>query len=119
LNLDDKPCNVDGNELVFLGGIDTNASDSGYPELDVDADLESWNDKVDRLKLEKWILTAIKERARKNNVCYGLGRGLDLTLTDRLGDRHLALRMHVPSELLKDSSVRITALLPLLPLLQF
>jgi hypothetical protein len=51
---------------VFLYGVDTSASDSGYPELDVDT--ESPNDEPDGPKLEKWILNAIDERVRKNNV---------------------------------------------------
>jgi hypothetical protein len=58
------PCDADGNELVFLNSVDSSASDSGYLELDT----ESLNDKPNRLKLEKWILTAIEERLRKNNV---------------------------------------------------
>jgi hypothetical protein len=65
LNPDNKPCNADGNELVFLDGVDASASDGGYPELDADA--ESPNNE-NGPKLEKWILTAIEERVRKNNV---------------------------------------------------
>ena len=61
LNPDNKPCDVDGNELVFLDGVDTSASDSGYPELDVDVDVESSNNEPNGPKLEKWILNAIKE----------------------------------------------------------
>jgi hypothetical protein len=70
LNPDNKPCDADGNELVFLDGVDSSASDGGYPELDadVDVDVESLDDKPNGPKLEKWILTAIEERVRKNNV---------------------------------------------------
>ena len=51
---------------MFLDGVDTSASDSGYPELD--ADTESPNNEPDGPELEKWILNAIEERVRKNNV---------------------------------------------------
>jgi hypothetical protein len=34
----------------------------------LDADVESPNNEYNRLKLKKWILTAIEERVRKNNV---------------------------------------------------
>ena len=44
---------------MFLDSVDTSASDSGYLELDVD--VESPNNKPNRLKLKKWILNAIKE----------------------------------------------------------
>ena len=64
LNSDNKPCDADGNELVFPDSVDSNASDSGYPELDV----ESPNNKPNGPKLEKWILTAIEEWVRKNNI---------------------------------------------------
>jgi hypothetical protein len=49
---------------VFLDSVDSSASDGGYPELDA----ESLDIKPNGLKLEKWILTAIKERVRKNNI---------------------------------------------------
>jgi hypothetical protein len=49
---------------VFAKGeVDTSASNSGYLDLD-----ESLEDKLEQLELEKWILNAIKERIRKNNV---------------------------------------------------
>jgi hypothetical protein len=64
LSLDNKPCDADGNELVFLDSVDFSASDSGYPELGA----ESPNDKPNGLELEKWISTAIEERVCKNNV---------------------------------------------------
>jgi hypothetical protein len=67
LNANNKLCNSNGKELVFPDNVDTSASDSGYPELD----LESHNnglDVPDVPKLEKWILTAIEEHVRKNNV---------------------------------------------------
>jgi hypothetical protein len=66
LNSDNKPCNVDGNKLVFLDGVDTSASNGGYPKLD--ADTESPDNEPNGPKLEKWILTAIEERVRKNNI---------------------------------------------------
>jgi hypothetical protein len=66
LNSDNKPCDADRNKLVFLDGVDTSASNSGYPELD--ADTESPNNEPDGPELKKWILTAIEERVRKNNV---------------------------------------------------
>jgi hypothetical protein len=66
LNLNNKPYNVDRNKLVFLNSVDASASDSGYLELN--ADVESLNNEHNRLKLEKWILTAIEERVCKNNV---------------------------------------------------
>jgi hypothetical protein len=51
LNLDNKPYNADGNELVFLDSVDAGASDGGYPELDVDA--ESPNNEHNGLELEQ------------------------------------------------------------------
>jgi hypothetical protein len=66
LNPDNKPCDTDKNELVFLDSIDTSTSDGGYPELDTDT--ESPNNEPDRPELEKWILTAIEERVCKNNI---------------------------------------------------
>jgi hypothetical protein len=59
LNLDNKPCDVDGNELIFLDSVDASASNSGYPELD--ADIESPTNEHNGPKLKKWILTTIKE----------------------------------------------------------
>ena len=64
LNANNKLCNSNSKELVFLNNVDTSASNSGYPELDS----ESHNNRPDALKLEKWILTAIEERVCKNNV---------------------------------------------------
>jgi hypothetical protein len=49
LNLDNKPYNVDRNEIVFLNSVDTSASDSRYLELDADA--ESLNNEYNRPKL--------------------------------------------------------------------
>jgi hypothetical protein len=64
LNANNKPCDRAGNELVFAEGeVDTGASDGGYPNLD-----ESLKDELEQLKLKKWILNAIEERIRKNNV---------------------------------------------------
>jgi len=51
LNPDNKRCEANGNELVFPDGVDAGASDSGYPELDADA--ESPNNEPDGLELEK------------------------------------------------------------------
>jgi hypothetical protein len=64
LNMDNKPCDADGKELVFADNVDTSASDGGYPELDP----ESYTNGPDGLEAEKWILTAIEERVRKNNI---------------------------------------------------
>jgi hypothetical protein len=62
LNLDNKPCDADGNELVFAPKeADAGASDSGY--LDPNAE-----DEEPAIKLEKWILNAIELWIRKNNV---------------------------------------------------
>ena len=49
---------------MFLDGVDSGAWDGGYPELDA----ESPNNEPNGPGLEKWILTAIEERVRKNNV---------------------------------------------------
>jgi hypothetical protein len=54
LNADNKPCDANRNELVFINDIDTGASDSGYSDLDPNAD------EGPAIELEKWILTAIK-----------------------------------------------------------
>jgi hypothetical protein len=51
---------------VFLDRVDTSASNSGYPELD--ADTKSPNNEPNGPELKKWILTAIEEQVRKNNV---------------------------------------------------
>jgi hypothetical protein len=67
LNVDNKLCNSDSKELVFLDNVNTSASNSGYLELDP----ESYNNRPDAPdvpKLEKWILTTIEEHVRKNNV---------------------------------------------------
>ena len=63
LNADNKPCDAYGNELIFPNGIDTSASDGGYEELDPNT--ESPNN---TLELEKFILTVIEQRIRKNNI---------------------------------------------------
>jgi hypothetical protein len=63
LNSDNKPCDADGNELVFAAGeVDTSASDGGYPDPNAEEDEEP------AIELEKWILNAIELRIRKNNV---------------------------------------------------
>ena len=63
LNSDNKPCDADGNELVFAAGeVDTGASDGGYPNPNTEEDEEP------AIELEKWILNAIELRIRKNNV---------------------------------------------------
>jgi hypothetical protein len=38
LNSNNKPCDVDGNGLVFANSVNTSASDGGYLDLDLDAD---------------------------------------------------------------------------------
>jgi hypothetical protein len=54
LNSDNKPCDADGNELVFAPReADTSASDSGYPDPNAE-------DEELAIELEKWILNAIK-----------------------------------------------------------
>jgi hypothetical protein len=63
LNPDNKLCDADGNVLVFVDRVDTSASDGGY--LDVDADAQSLHNE---LELKEFILTAIEQRIRKNNV---------------------------------------------------
>jgi hypothetical protein len=66
LNANNKLCDLNRNELVFANSIDTGASDSGYPDLDPDLDLNK--DKGLAIKLEKWIFTDIELQIRKNNV---------------------------------------------------
>jgi hypothetical protein len=54
LNLDNKPYDVDGNELVFaLKEADAGASDSSYLDLNTE-------DEEPAIELKKWILNAIK-----------------------------------------------------------
>ena len=53
---------------MFLDSVDSSASDGRYLELDADANAESPNNELDGLELKKWILTAIEEQVRKNNV---------------------------------------------------
>jgi hypothetical protein len=64
LNANNKLCNSNSKELVFLDNMDTSTSDSRYLELY----LELHNNRPDVLKLEKWILTTIEEHVHKNNV---------------------------------------------------
>ena len=52
---------------MFLDSVDTSASNSGYLELNADADVAP-NNEPNGPKLEKWILTAIKEWVCKNNI---------------------------------------------------
>ena len=59
LNVDNKLYNKDKNKLVVPNRIDTSASNSRYKEL------ESLNNTQE---LEKFILTAIEQRIRKNNI---------------------------------------------------
>jgi hypothetical protein len=65
LNVYNKLCDKDGNELVFVvREVDTSTSDSGYLNLnaDVDADVDAGvgaNTESD-IKLKKWIINAIK-----------------------------------------------------------
>ena len=65
--MNNKLCNLDSKELVFPDNVNTSASDSRYPELDPELH-NNRPDVLNVLKLEKWILTAIKEHVRKNNV---------------------------------------------------
>jgi hypothetical protein len=64
LNIDNKLCDANRNKLVFVNSINTSASNSSYLDLDPNAD------KGPDIKLEKWILTAIKLRICKNNVLF-------------------------------------------------
>ena len=76
MNSNNKPCDADGNKLVFANSVDTSASDGGYLDLDLDADADAdANADVDvdadagpAIELEKWIINAIELRIRKNNV---------------------------------------------------
>jgi hypothetical protein len=63
LNLNNNLYDADSNVLVFVDGVDTSASNSRY--LDVDANAQSL---YNELELEEFILTAIEQRIRKNNV---------------------------------------------------
>jgi hypothetical protein len=95
LNLDNKPCDADGNELVFPDGVGFGASDSGYPELDA----ESPNDKPNGPELEKWILTAIEERVRKNNILV-VGRMVRKAAKNaRIFKRDWIVTVAIPSKL--------------------
>jgi hypothetical protein len=52
LNAANKPCDANGNELVFAAEeVDTSASNSGY--LDLDADAEAEADAGPAIKLKK------------------------------------------------------------------
>jgi hypothetical protein len=54
LNSDNKPCDANGNELLFAPReADTSASDGGYPDLNAE-------DEEPAIELEKWILNAIE-----------------------------------------------------------
>ena len=66
MNLNNKPCDADGNELVFAEGeIDTGASDGGYSDAE---DEDEDEDSGQQIELDKWILNAIELRVRKNNL---------------------------------------------------
>lgn len=65
LNVDNKLCDADRDELVFANGVDTGASDGGYPDLDPDLDADADADAGLAIELEKWIINAIELRIRK------------------------------------------------------
>jgi hypothetical protein len=68
LNPDNKPCNADGNVLVFKNGeVDTGASDGGYPD-NTGAEADTYSPIENELELEEFILTAIEQCICKNNV---------------------------------------------------
>ena len=61
LNSNNKPCDIDRNELVFAEGeIDTGASAGGYSDTE--------DGEEDDTELEECILTAIELQVCKNNV---------------------------------------------------
>jgi hypothetical protein len=97
LNPDNKPCDADGNELVFLDGVDTGASDGGYPELDADA--ESPDNEPDGPELEKWILNAIEERVRKNNVLVAGRMVRRVAKKAQIFERDCIVTVAIPSKL--------------------
>jgi hypothetical protein len=63
LNLSNKPCDATGNELVFAPReVDTSASNGGYSNKDIN------NKVLETPELELFIILAIKEQVRKNNM---------------------------------------------------
>jgi hypothetical protein len=99
LNSDNKPCDADGNELVFPDGMDSGASDSGYPELDA----ESPDDEPNGPELEKWILTAIEERVRKNNILVAGRMVKKATKKAQIFKRDWVVTVAIPSKLRKST----------------
>jgi hypothetical protein len=82
---------------VFLDGVDTSASDGGYPELDADA--ESPNNEPDGPELEKWILNAIEERVRKNNVLVAGRMVRRVAKKAQIFERDCIVTVAIPSKL--------------------
>jgi hypothetical protein len=64
LNPENQPCDANGDALVFANRVDTSASNSGY----LDADMEKAYADTDKPELKEFILTALKQRIRKNNI---------------------------------------------------
>ena len=84
---------------MFLDGVDTGASDGGYPELDADVDVESPNNEPDGLELEKWILNAIEERVRKNNVLVAGRMVQRVAKKAQIFERDCIVTVAIPSKL--------------------
>jgi hypothetical protein len=83
---------------VFLDSVDSSASDSRYPELDADVDVAP-NNEPNGPKLEKWILTAIKEWVRKNNILVA-GRMVRKTAKNaQIFKRDWIVTVAIPSKL--------------------
>ena len=80
---------------MFLDGVDSSASDSGYPELDA----ESPNDKPNGPKLEKWILTEIEEQVRKNNILVAGRMVKKATKKAQIFKRGWVVTVAIPSKL--------------------
>jgi len=65
LNADNKPCDANGNELVFAAReVDTSASDSSYPDPDEEDDNKASLENRIAVEVEKCIINAIKLRVR-------------------------------------------------------
>jgi hypothetical protein len=69
LNTDNKPCDANGNELVFAAGeVDTSASDSGYPYPDEEDDNKASLKNRMAVEVKKCIINAIELWVRQNNL---------------------------------------------------
>jgi hypothetical protein len=68
LNPENQPCDANGDALVFANRVDTGASDGGYPD-----DIEEADAYMDKPELEEFILTALEQHIRKNNILIAAG----------------------------------------------